>query len=232
LTLAISNDSASPLALEADVILETMAGPERAVAATKTYTTQLCAIALLSAALSGDKTRNRELDRLPDLMEDVLALDGAIEKAAQRYRYMSQCVVIGRGFNYATAYEWSLKLKELTNVVAAPYSSADFRHGPIAIVSSGFPVLAVVPAGAVFDDVVALLETLVEDHGAELVVVSNENRALALAETALALPQDLPEWLSPLVGILPAQLFCYHLTRARGLDPEAPRSLIKVTRTW
>ncbi len=232
LTLAITNDPSSPLADQADLVLETCAGPERAIAATKTYTTQLFAIALVSAAIAGDPRLFEALERVPHLVEETLALDSAIEQAAERYRYMSQCVVIGRGYNYATANEWALKLKELAYVVAESYSSADFQHGPIAIISDGFPILAAVPKGAVFEDAYGLLSTLVEKHGAELVVVSNDETALALAKTPLPLPTDLPEWLSPLVGIVPAQLFCYHLTRARGYDTETPRGLLKVTRTW
>jgi len=232
LTLAITNDPSSPLAEQAEMVLDATAGPEQAIAATKTYTTQLLAIALLSAAMRGEARLFEALDHLPRLVEESLALESAIEQAAQRYRYMTQCVVIGRGYNYATAYEWALKLKELTYVVAEPYSSADFQHGPIAIVSDGFPVLAVVPRGAVFDDTYSLLSSLVVEHGAELLAVSNDEEALARAETPLPLPTDLPEWLSPLVAIVPAQLFCYHLTRAKGYDTEAPRKLLKVTRTW
>ena len=231
LTLAITNEPSSPLAAEAELLLETGAGEERAVAATKTYTTQLAAIALLGAAAADAPDLFAALDRVPDLVKEALDLDDAIRVAAQRYRYMSQCVVLGRGFNYATAYEWSLKLKEMTYVVAEPYSSADFRHGPVAIVSDGFPVLAVLPAGAVFEDGMRLLETLATEHRAELLVLSNDDRALALAKTPIRLPSDLPEWLSPLVSIVPAQLFCYHLTQAMGYDTESPRRLRKVTRT-
>ena len=230
LTLAITNDLSSPLAREAEMVLDACSGPERAIAATKTYTTQLLSIALLSAALSDEGTE--VLERVPEWVRQALALDGSIEQAAQRYRDMTQCAVLGRGLNYATAAEWSLKLKELTSVVAAPYSSADFRHGPVAIVTRGFPVLAVVPGGAVFEDVLALLASLVEERGIDLVAISNEEKALALAGTPLALPAELPEWLSPLVSIVPAQLFCYHLTRAMGRDTEAPEGLSKVTRTW
>ena len=232
LTLAITNEPDSPLAREAELVLPTMAGAENAIAATKTYTTQLTAIGLLSAALAGDDERLAELERIPELISRTLDLDERIETAAQRYRYMSQCVVLGRGFNYATAYEWALKLKELTYVVAEPYSSADFQHGPLAIVSHGFPVFAVAPRGRVFDDLMGLLSKLVRDHEAELLVLSNESAACDLAATPLPLPDDLPEWLSPLVAIVPAQLFCYHLTRAMGYDTENPRQLSKVTRTW
>ena len=232
LTLAITNDPESPLAQEAELVLQTMAGDENAIAATKTYTTQLLSIALLSAAMSGEEVLIEELARVPGLVEESLGLDERIEIAAQRYRYMSQCVVLGRGYNYATAYEWSLKLKELAYIVAEPYSSADFQHGPVAIVSHGFPVLAVAPQGAVLKDLFGLLERLVSDHQAELLVLSNEPEVLDLAKTPLALPTELPEWISPLVSIVPAQLFCYHLTRAMGYDTESPRQLSKITRTW
>ncbi len=232
LTLAITNDPSSPLAEQAEMVLDTMAGPELAVAATKTYTAQLLSIAMLAAALADDPKLDEALESLPQLVRQVLELDAAIESAAQRYRYMSQCVVLGRGYNYATAYEWSLKLKELTYVVAEPYSSADFQHGPVAIVSQGFPILAVVPGGAVFEHVMSLLTSLVREHRVELLAISNEPAALELAHTPLRLPTELPEWLSPLVSIVPAQLFCYHLTRAMGFDTEAPRGLAKVTRTW
>jgi glucosamine--fructose-6-phosphate aminotransferase (isomerizing) len=232
LTLAITNDPDSPLAREAELVLPTMAGPENAIAATKTYTTQLLAIALLSASMAEEQEQIEELRRVPSLIEETLALDQRIETAAERYRYMSQCVVLGRGFNYATAYEWSLKLKELTYVVAEPYSSADFQHGPVAIVSHGFPVLAIAPQGEVFQDLMGLLTRLTRDHQAELLVLSNQPEAFELAQTPLELPRDLPEWLSPLVSIVPAQLFCYHLTRAMGYDTESPRQLSKITRTW
>ncbi len=231
-TLAVTNEPSSPLAAAAAMVLATGTGPERSIAATKTYTAQLAAIALLSAALSGDETDAAALARLPALVAEALALEPAIEEAVPRYRAMTQCVVVGRGFNYSTAYEWSLKLKELTGVVAAPYSSADLRHGPVAMVTGAFPVLAAVPGGTVFDDVLALLSSLVENRGVDLVALSNREEALALARTPLRLPASLPEPLSPIVAIVPAQLFCYHLTRAMGRDPEKPQGLTKVTRTW
>jgi glucosamine--fructose-6-phosphate aminotransferase (isomerizing) len=231
LTVAISNDPQSPLAQAAELVLDICAGPEVAVAATKTYTAQLMAIAMLSVALGGHSGQLAELQRVPALVEQALGLDSAIGQAAERYRYMEQCVVLGRGYNYATAFEWSLKLKELAYVVAEPYSPADFQHGPVAILSQGFPVLAAVPGGAVFESVLALLSKLADEHQAELLVLSNEERALSMARTPFRLPEGMPEWLSPLVAIVPAQLFCYHLTRAKGFDPEHPRGLHKVTLT-
>ena len=233
LTLAITNDPASPLAAAAELTIETLAGAELAVAATKTYTAQLVAIAMLAAALDDDTAveRWRWLSRVPALLEEALALEGAIAAAAPRYRYMSHCAVLGRGFNHATAFEWALKLKELAYVIAEPYSSADFQHGPMALAQEGFPILAVVPEGATVENMMALLERLTRERRVELVAVSNHPPALALANTALSLPVELPEWVSPIVAIVPAQLFCYHLTRAKGHDTELPRGLSKVTLT-
>lgn len=232
LTLAITNDGGSPLAEAAELVIETVAGPENAVAATKTYTTQLVAIAMLSTALTGNAEHREWLARLPSLVEDTLRLDEIIKDASARYRYMEQCVVLGRGFNYATAHEWALKLKELAYVLAEPYSSADFQHGPVALAHQGFPVFAVVPSGKVAPDMITLLTELVQDQQVELLVVSNEGSALALANTPVQLPEMLPEWITPIPAIVPAQLFCYHLTRAKGYNTEGPRGLSKVTLTW
>jgi glucosamine--fructose-6-phosphate aminotransferase (isomerizing) len=164
-------------------------------------------------------------------MKATLKQNDFIEQAAQRYRYIDQTVVLGRGFNYATAFEWALKLKELTYIIAEPYSSADFAHGPIAMVESGYPVFAVAAKGQVFDSILEMLKRLRSDIVAELVAISNDRKALSLAQVPLKIPMDTPEWLSPLVSILPAQLFTYHLTRAKGYDTEQPRSIRKVTET-
>ena len=231
LTLAITNAPDSPLAQTADLVIDVQAGVERAVAATKTYTAELMAMAMLSVALAGDQARGAELGHVPDWARQILGLEEQIERIAERYRYMERCVVIGRGFNYATAFEWSLKLKELTYVVAEPYSSADFQHGPIAMVERGFPVMAVAPRGAVYDSILPMLAFLRAQHRAELLVISDSAEALALAQSPIRLPSGIPEWLTPLVAILPAQLFCYHLTRAKGYDTEAPRTIRKVTET-
>ena len=232
LTLAITNDPASPIANAAEFIVDTCAGVEQAVAATKSYTAQLMVVAMLSVALEDAPDRLEQLERVPDLVREMLAEDPAIESLVERYLSMSRCVVLGRGYNFATAYEWALKLKELTHVAAEPYSSADFQHGPTAMVSPGFPVLAVVPEGAIFADVMSLLRTLVSDQGVEVVAISNREEALSIASARLRLPSELPEWFSPLVSVVPAQLFCYHLTRAKGFDTENPRRLSKVTKTW
>jgi glucosamine--fructose-6-phosphate aminotransferase (isomerizing) len=232
LTLAITNDPESPIADAAEFVIDTCAGSERAVAATKTYTAQLMAVAMLSAALGDTPEYRHDLARAADLVAQTLEFNRDLAPVAARYSSLSRCVVLGRGYNFATAYEWALKLKELAYVAAEPYSSADFQHGPVAMLSQGFSVLAVVPHGAVFGDVLALLDSLVSEHGVRLVAISDDEKALALASEPIRLPSGVPEWLTPLVSVVPAQLFCYHLTRAKGLDTENPRGLNKVTATW
>ena len=215
LTLSITNEAESSLAQASDFVLDIQAGAENAVAATKTYTDELMAIAMLSAALNGNKKYWNDLGKVAGWMKQVLKQNDFIAQGVQRYRYIDQAVVLGRGFNYATAFEWALKLKELTYIIAEPYSSADFAHGPIAMVESGYPVFAVAPKGKVFASMLEMLKRLRREMSAELVVISNDKSALSLAQVPMSIPTELPEWLSPLVGILPAQLFSYHLT----LDP-------------
>jgi glucosamine--fructose-6-phosphate aminotransferase (isomerizing) len=229
-TLAITNDGSSPLAAAADHVIELHAGIERSVAATKTYTAQLAVMALLAATWSGQTQRLAELQQLPKAMEATLAVAGDVARRAERYRYMDQCVVISRGYNYATALELALKLKELTYVQAVAYSSADFRHGPIATIYAGLPAILIMPSGAALDDMLDLAQDL-QGRGAELLITSDDAHAQALATTLLPMTGSLPEWLSPLAAIMPGQLLALHLTQAKGFDTDQPRGLHKVTRT-
>lgn len=231
LTMAITNDPASPLAAAAELTVPIAAGPEHAVAATKTYTAQLMVFAMLAAALADDRDAAAALRRLPGAARAALALEPQVERAAATFRDIGHCVVLGRGYHFATALEWALKLKELTYVVADRYSTAEFQHGPIAMVEPGFPVFAVAPADPGAGPVRELLAGLVADKGARLLALSDDPATLAAATTGIALPSGVPPWLMPIVSIIPAQLFCHHLTLARGLDPAAPRGLSKVTRT-
>jgi glucosamine--fructose-6-phosphate aminotransferase (isomerizing) len=230
-TVAITNEAGSALATAADRTIDLGAGPERAIAATKTYTTELLAIAALSAALADDPADRAAIDSIPETLAQVLALELEIERIAAAQAPIDRALVIARGFEYATAREWALKLKELARVFADPYSSADFQHGPVTLVEPGVPVLAVVREGPPEADLVALLRRLREDLDAELMVVSDRPEALRLAAWPVPLPPGTPEWLGPIVSIVPGQLHALHLTRARGLDPERPRNLLKVTRT-
>ncbi len=231
LTLAVTNAIDSPLARAADFVFDIGAAKENAVAATKTYTAQLMTIAMLSAAMQQRAVRWQELDQIPEWLHEILQMEIDYSMAAQPHLSLSKCVVLGRGYNYATAYEWALKLKELTYVEAQPYSSADFLHGPIAAVDRGFPAFAVAPSGAVFGSVLEVLRKLREEQSANLVVISDKEEALELGTITLPLPREIPEWLSPIISIVPAQLFCYHLAIEKGCDTESPRGIHKVTET-
>jgi len=219
------------LAGAAEWVVDLAAGPERAVAATKTYTTSLLALVRLSLALRpASPDEQAQVQLVPEAVAAALETAAAAEVAARELAGADRCVVLGRGFEYATAREWALKIKELARVFADPYSAADFLHGPIAIVEPGVPVLAVAPAGRAAAGLTEILERLRAD-GAEDLVLSDEPALLALGRRSLPLPGGVPEWLRPIVSIVPGQLFAYHLAVARGLDPEAPRGLAKVTRT-
>ncbi|HEY1012991.1 MAG TPA: SIS domain-containing protein [Herpetosiphonaceae bacterium] len=230
LTAAITNVPESPLAQSADHVLSLGAGPERSVAATKTYTSQLALIAMLSVALSGDASLDGALSQLPGWADATLKLQSGMESHVQRYRFMPRCVVIGRGFNYATAYELSLKLKELTYTIVEPYSTADFLHGPMAMIEDGFPVIVVAPSGQLLEEQQGFIRQL-KQRGAEVIVISDDAATLALGPVGLALPAGVPEWLSPVMAIMPGQLFALHLAHTRGYDVDQPRGLNKVTET-
>ncbi len=228
--VAVTSDTESPLAKAADMCLALHAGEELAVAATKTYTTELCALAMLSAAMDASADRWEELGRLPTLVRRAHENTRSLGDGAKRFAESGRFVVLGRGFNYATAFEISLKLKETSYVVAESYSSADFRHGPSAMLEKGFPVVLIAPSGKTHADSVELL-ALCEQRGAEVVAISDDEAVLSRAALSLAIPPGVPEWLSPFTAIVPGQVFAVSLARARGLDPDKPRGLSKITET-
>ena len=230
-TLAITNVEGAPLSAVADHTLLLRAGKERSIAATKTYTAQLLAIAMLSAALGDDEGRRKEVAQVPAQVARALEIDrAAIQAAAELLKDAGHGVVIGRGFNYATAFEVALKAKELAYVAVEPYSSADFQHGPIALVEIGFDAIVINVEGRVSQEVDELLRTM-KGRGASPVVLSNVASSLAQASAPLPLPAGMPEWLSPISAVVPGQLLAFHLSRARGYEPDQPRNLSKVTKT-
>ena len=228
-TLAITNEPDSPLAAAAERVIPLEAGPELAVAASKTYVAELAAVALLSDALAGGGAE-AELAALPGHIERALDTQHHAQHAARELRGLRQCAVIGRGYNYATIREWALKLKEMALVMADPYSAADFEHGPIALVEPGYQVLAVAVSGPTMSGLADLLPRLQAD-GARLLVISDDASAREVADDAIPLEAGVPEWLSPAVAIVPCQLLAYHLAVANGRDPDSPRRIHKVTLT-
>lgn len=230
LTISITNDAASPLALASTYHLPMNAGKELSVAATKTYTAELAAVAMIGAALMDDAEYRATLQQLPGWMRTTIRLAENTSVWAERYRYMERYAVIGRGYNYCTAIEISLKIKELCYIPGEEYSEADFRHGPIAVVQPGFPVILVAPQGRVLSKQVELLEQL-HKKGAECLVVTNAPECEGLARRIMPIPPDVPEWISPILAVIPGQMFAMSLAEARGLPLDQPRGLSKVTIT-
>src|SRR3990172_8163649 len=231
LTAVMTNETGSELAAQADVVLDLCAGEERAVAATKTYTAELAAIALLSAILSDEREMAEALGRLPQAVSEALQLEEASAEAAAQLREMRAAVVIGRGFNYSTAFELALKIKELTYTSTEAYSSADFRHGPLALVQPGFPVIGIAASGPRLPDMLALLEA-VKERQADITWISDDPQPASVHGRALVVPRHVPEWLTPIPLIVPGQLLAFHLALARGYDVDAPRSITKITETY
>lgn len=229
-TVAITNNPDSPLAHAAEFIIPLHAGVERSIAATKTYTTQLAALALLTLSMANDRTGLATLATIPDAMDATLALNARMRDIAEDMASATAAVTIGRGYHYATAWEIALKLKELTYVAAEPYSAADFQHGPIALVRDDFPVVLVATHGAVADDLTVLTSRLCS-LGAHLTAISDVPAILETADRPAPLPVSVEERFAPMTAVIAGQLLAFHLAHARGFDPDHPRGLRKVTET-
>jgi len=231
LTASITADARSPVAAQSQHVLKLETGPEKAVAATKTFTSSLALIAGLSAAWGQSGERSGALARLPELAASTLAAaSGPVAQAAPTFRHISRCVVLSRGFSYGIAMEVALKLKELTYVTAEPYSSADFQHGPMAMVEPNFPVILVATKGILHDHLVELARQ-VRQRKPDLLCISDSRDILELGDSRLPVSEGAPEWLSPILAVMPGQMFALRLSLARGIDPDVPRGLSKVTVT-
>ncbi len=230
LTAGITNVADSPLSSVSDFTLLCHAGEERSVAATKTYTTALALIALLVGQWANHAELLNGLRAVPDQIQATLVMDETVAAAVERYRYIQECAVLARGLNQPTALEAALKMTETSYLVAKPYSGADFLHGPIAMVSEGFPCFLFAPEGRAYPSMVELALKL-RERAAELIIVAHSPEILALATKPLAVPLPIHELLSPLVYIVPGQLWAYHLALTRGQNPDKPRGLTKVTLT-
>ncbi len=226
-TLAVTNQPGSALNQAAELEIDVAAGPERSVAATKSYTAELLALYRLLARLAGRDTA--DVHRLPEWGTQVLAEEPAVRDLAMRLRSTDRLVVTGRGYSYATAREAALKLMETSYVSAQAFSGADLMHGPLALVEAQVPVLAITAAGRGGEALQPTLERLVAT-GADLVCVGAHGPS-AYSAPDVQLPANVPEELSPLLEILPFQQLSLHLALTRGSDPDAPRGLRKVTET-
>jgi glucosamine--fructose-6-phosphate aminotransferase (isomerizing) len=238
LTVGITNESRSSLARLAEQLILVHAGRERSVAATKTYTGQLMVLYLLAYAL-GAPIRLEDLERVPELATIALQTESEIAQLAVRYRFMNDAAVVGRGLNYSNALEFALKLIETCAIVADPFSSADFLHGPIAMVERSFPVFLFAPSGPTWEAMKQVLHKLAQRKADILLITDDSNREaprlvsrtvrleLGMARRKLS-PSDL---YTPIPYIIPAQLFACSLAEEKGLDPDRPPGLSKVTKT-
>jgi len=230
-TVGITNEAGSTLAQLADHVILVRAGKEKSVAATKTYTGQILAFYLLAYAL-GAKLKQADLERIPAWAAAALTLEPAVTALAPRFRFMEQAVVVGRGLNYANAFEFALKMMETCYVVAERFSSADFLHGPIALVERGFPLFLFAPSGVTWPTMAEMLAKLKHLHAETLVVTDRMNpEAKQRATCELILPTRIPELYTAIPYIIPAQIFAARLAAEKGLDPDQPRTLSKITRT-
>ena len=224
LTAAVTNQPSSPLAAAARHVIDLGAGEERSVAATKTYTASLAAIAALVA--DGDPQLSGEVARLPEALAAQLALTGAVDAAVQAAAGWERLTVVGRGAHYATAFEAALKLRELAGIVAEAYSPADLLHGPIATAGPGQPLLAIAPPGPTEGSMRELVAA-VRERGAHVAAIGQDP---TLGDPFLELV-DIPEWLGPAVAVVPAQLLAVGLAERRGVNIDAPFGLSKITLT-
>ena len=253
LTVAITNHDGSLLATTAAYALLCHAGPELSVAATKTYTTTCAVLTMLSAYMTGGDILQDSIKQIPESVTAALKSEERIMQIAARYVYARDCVVLGRAFQYSTARETALKLEETCYIVATPFSSADFRHGPAALIERGLPVIVFAPPGITSADSLALLHWL-HEHGADSLVIGEEEPLLELAtipvqlmlpsfaaktvyrtsrdnDLAKAIGTRIAELLAPFAYIVPGQLLAQHIALQKGINPDQPRSLTKVTRT-
>lgn len=214
-TLAITNDPSSPMASAAEHVIELGTGEERSVAATKTYTASLAAVAALAAALTQDDRLDQELRAAPD------AVAAQLEKPVDVDLEWQRCAVLGRGANYATAFEAALKVKELTGIAAEPYSPPDLMHGPVAVLGADHGLLAFAPPGPTAAGVLEAVEEARRRGAPALVAAPGADLDLV----------PMPEWLSPLGAVIPAQRLAAALAERRGVEVDRPFGLNKITRT-
>jgi len=231
-TVGITNEPGSTLAKLAQHVFFVRAKKERSVAATKTYTGQVMLLYLLAHAL-GAKIRLDDLRKVPELVESALSIEDEIKARAERYRFMERAIVVGRGLNYANAFEFALKMMETCYVVAERFSAADFLHGPIAMVEGSFPMFLFTPAGVTWDGMRDMIARLGDLQAETLIFTDRGNReAIRLNPRAIVIPARLgQELFTPIPYIVPAQIFAASLAEWKGIDPDRPRTLHKVTRT-
>jgi glucosamine--fructose-6-phosphate aminotransferase (isomerizing) len=222
-TISITNSLQSPIAQVAEHHIFLGSGEEKSIAVTKSYTAQLTALAMLTASIMDNAEAQAQLLQLPDLMARTLASSESILGWVQRYRYVDQMAVVGRGYNYPTAFEISHKIKDLCQIIAEEYSEADFRQSSVSIIKQGFPVIVLAPTGKPMPLLVDLLQKLNQRH-AECIVITDDLNISHYAQSIIPLPPNIPEWLSPICTVIPGQFFAMQLALAMGHTIDKPQA--------
>lgn len=230
ITVGITNNAESEIARESEYFLSCEAGPEKSVAATKTFATQLFLLAALTAEWAGNASLMEEIYSLPARIPEVFGLADKIESKVERYRFMNECFVLARGINYAISLEAALKIQETTYVRAKAFATSDFQHGPIAMLDPDIPVFIFAPDGPSLKDVAGMIEKM-RDQQIETIVISNRSDILEMGTTSFRIPDTSNDMISPFFNVIVAQMFACRLSLAKGLNPDSPRGLKKVTVT-
>lgn len=228
-TLAIVNVAGSAMWEEADHVIQTQAGPEIGVAATKTYLGQLTAIYLLAAAISGNDKITEELENVPSYIEEVISKADEIKELSKRYNFVHNAFYLGRGFSYPIALEGALKLKEISYVHGEGYAAGELKHGPLALVDEDMPVIVIIPPGADYDKTLTNLEE-VRARGASILAVGSEGNddLKSKSKEMISINPKVTDIIAPLVYTVPLQLLAYYVTVEKGYNPDQPRNLAKV----
>jgi glutamine---fructose-6-phosphate transaminase (isomerizing) len=234
-TLAICNVVGSTIAQEADGGVYLHAGPEIGVASTKAYTAQVAVLSLLALyfgrmrhlSFEAGKRIIEELRRLPDIMRQTLEVNGEVRRIAAKYSHATNLLYLGRQYNFPTALEGALKLKEISYIHAEGYPAAEMKHGPIALVDRETPSVFIMPQGFVYDKVMSNLEEIKARGGPVIAIAAEGDRLVSrLADDVIYVPV-VEEFLSPIINIIPLQLLAYHIAVLRGCDVDKPRNLAK-----
>ena len=227
-TLGIVNVAGSSITRRAQYVIQTQAGPEIGVAATKTYVAQLTAIYLLSALISKNVELLKEIEKVPEFIEGALGDVELVKEISKRYNYARDFFYLGRGYSYPTALEGALKLKEITYIHGEGYAAGELKHGPLALIDEGIPVVVVIPPGDNYRKTMSNLEE-VKSRGANVLAIgsADDESLKAKSDEVIPINADVKEIIAPLVYIVPLQLIAYYITIEKGHDPDKPKNLAK-----
>ena len=227
-TLGIVNVAGSSITRRAQYVIQTQAGPEIGVAATKTYVAQLTAIYLLSALISKNMELLKEIEKVPEFIDEALENVELVKEISKRYNYARDFFYLGRGYSYPTALEGALKLKEITYIHGEGYAAGELKHGPLALIDEGIPVVVVIPPGDNYRKTMSNLEE-VKSRGANVLAIgsADDESLKAKSDEVIPINSDVKEIIAPLVYIVPLQLIAYYITIEKGHDPDKPKNLAK-----